>query len=53
VLALIHKMQKGTEVVRSLEKDLKVRKKAASKKKIEAQIAKKRGEIFDAFRGSI
>ncbi len=51
VLALIHKMQKGTEAVRSLEKDLKARKKAASKKKIEAQIAKKRGEIFDAFRG--
>jgi RNA polymerase primary sigma factor len=51
VLALIHKMQKGDEAVRSLEKDLKVRKKAASKRKIEAQIAKKRGEIFDAFRG--
>jgi RNA polymerase primary sigma factor len=51
VFALIHKMQKGDEAVRSLEKDLKVRKKAASKRKIEAQIAKKRGEIFDAFRG--
>jgi RNA polymerase primary sigma factor len=51
VLALIHKMQKGNEAVRSLEKDLKVRKKAASKRKIEAQIAKKRGEIFEAFRG--
>ena len=51
VLALIHKMQKGDEAVRSLEKDLKVRKKAASKRKIEAQIAKKRSEIFEAFRG--
>ena len=51
VLALIHKMQKGDEAVRILEKELKVRKKAASKKKIEAQIEKKRGEIFEAFRG--
>jgi RNA polymerase primary sigma factor len=51
VLALIHKMQKGDEAARSLEKDLKVRKKAASKRKIEAQIAKKRGESFEAFRG--
>jgi len=51
VLALITKMQKGDEAIRILDKQLKVRKKAASKKKIEAQIEKKRSEIFEAFRG--
>ena len=51
VLALITKMQKGDEAIRLLEKELKVRKKASSKKKIEAQIEKKRSEIFEAFRG--
>ena len=51
ILALIHKIQKGDEVVRILQKEAKWIRRAASKKKIEAQIEKKRGEIFEAFRG--
>ena len=51
ILALIHKIQKGDEVVRILQKEAKWIRRAASKKKLEAQIEKKRGEIFEAFRG--
>ena len=51
VLSLIQKVQRGDKTFRTLEKELRQTKKETGKKKVEAQIEKKRAEIFDVFRG--
>ena len=50
VLQLITKIQRGRSKVQSLQRKLKGLKKKSSKNKIEKEILKKQGEIFDAFR---
>jgi RNA polymerase primary sigma factor len=50
VLNLINKIQRGEERIRILRGELRLRNKAALKRKIQEQIWKKQTKIFDAFK---